>query len=366
MKKYLLITTVLILLTGCQEVFNPNIDEVAPLMVVEGMLSTIAGKSAILVTWSGSFNNTVYNKSVTGLHIYVIDNNNKRIDFKENGNNGVYVTGNDTSLAAKIGNTYTLFIENNEGDVFKSSPQLVSECPKIDNLYINADQENVLTEDAYGDIMEINSEGITVYADTKAILKENNFYLFRWYGYEEHHLLAGYPSSPASEFYRHKAISSAYTRVICTGNADATSNKYLRKNKFVFIPEYTFLDFTPELPAGMSLYSNMFNGILLVSEQYSLPVDAYYFWKAAEDQLKASGKLFDPVSTQIQGNITCTNNVDKLVLGVFFAADVKKRFDYLYINSRNSVFYRELDSLPELWLNSNATSMPKGWIFPPI
>jgi hypothetical protein len=224
----------------------------------------------------------------------------------------------------------------------------------------------MLSEDSYGDIIELTYDGISIYADSKGILPEKNYFLNKWYGYEQHQSSIGRVGEMASAIYRHVPISSAYTRIICTVNADESYSNYVKNNKFVFIPEYIYKNYVPPIPSDYTFYRDLFQGYIFVSEQYSLTSDAYMYWKGAQEQLEASGKLFGPVSSQLKNNLTCVNNPDKKIFGVFYAPDIKIRYDYLYINSKDRIQTQQLDSIPELWIDTCSWSIPAGWIFPPF
>lgn len=366
MKKYIVFYIGFLLLLGCQEPYYPNIDETRNFLTVDAIFSTNPYKSRVIVTMSDNFSKHMSYNPVNGLTIYVLDTTNSRIDFVENGNSGIYQTGNNEASSAKIGNVYTLYIETPEGDIYKSTPQKVAECPAIQKLTVKVDKEATLTEDGNGDVVEFDYEGVAFYVDTKAILPEKNYYLYKWYGYEEHRTTIGRTGQQSTEIYRHVPISSMYTNIVCTGNADDTYNKYIKENKFVFIPEFTYKNYVPPVPSDYNIYDDQFNGYLFASEQYSISEDAYTFWKGAEDQLEASGKLFGPVSSQIVSNISCVNNPDNLIYGVFYTPDIKLRYDYVFVNSKNRLFTRQLDSLPQLWIDTCSWGVPEGWIFPPF
>jgi hypothetical protein len=366
MKKYVFILFVIFSLTGCQDVFYPEVEDMPPSLVVDGMLCTNPAKSRVLLSYTSTYSESSYNPAAPGYTVYTIDDKGERIDFIENGTSGIYLVQNDLAHAAKIGTTYTLYIESSGGDIFQSTPQLANECAKISNFYLKAETETVLTEDSYGDVLEIKSDGAGFYNDTKGILPEDNYFIYKWIGYEEHHSIIGTPSNPPSDIFRHVPIMSTYVNVICPANADEAFNKYLKQNKFVFIPKYTFKNYSPPVPAGISVFKDNFDGYIFASDQYSISKDAYRYWKDCQDQLTASGKIFDKVSSQIRGNLTCTSNPDKNVFGVFYATDIKTRYDYLMINSKNKVSYRQLDTLPELWIDTCSWSLPKGYIISPI
>jgi len=76
------------------------------------------------------------------------------------------------------------------------------------------------------------------------------------------------------------------------------------------------------LPVGTDIYGLLTYGkptiIYYFSfKQYTVNDDTYNFYKEANAQLAASGKLFDPISSQLYGNMKCTSDPSKLVLGLF-------------------------------------------------
>jgi hypothetical protein len=91
--------------------------------------------------------------------------------------------------------------------------------------------------------------------------------------------------------------------------------------------------------------------------------DSYLFYKGANDQLAATGKLFDPVTAQLYGNMKCTNNPSKVVLGLFEVSSVTQpafvvtndpsnnkvkitKVPYIDIPSDQSFHYRVWEAFP--------------------
>jgi hypothetical protein len=362
MKNTLIIILALLLLSACQEVISPDIEKTESSLAVEGMISTRPDRNRVTVSTTNPFNEPFYMKRVNGLKVYVIDNQGNRINFTERNNIGEYITDNDTASLAKIGNTYTLFIESQDGSIYKSTPQTVNECPEIDVINLEQGEENILTENSNGETVELNSDGIFIYANTRGILPDKNFYLYRWYAYIEQHAIVSRPGEVSYIIYKYTPLPYRYISVISTGNADEFDWKYLKKNKFVFVPEDTYLDFIADTPRGATLAS-YFDGLLWASEQFSLSEDAYNFWKQAESQLNASNKLFAPVSSQINGNLSCVNYPDKKIYGVFYASDSEIRYDYLYINSKHKTYAKKIDSLPDI--SYEIQREVSNWYFPP-
>ena len=80
--------------------------------------------------------------------------------------------------------------------------------------------------------------------------------------------------------------------------------------------------FTPEMDSTESLISTEFCGLVFELQQNSISADAYRFYSEAREQLSSDGRLFDPVASQVHGNIMCITDELYPVCGVFFASDI--------------------------------------------
>jgi hypothetical protein len=365
-KKLFIFLSLLLMISACQDVMDPNIDKMPVSLVVEGKISTRQGGNKISISTTKSFNESFYISWVTGLEVYVIDNNGLRIDFLETTENGEYVTDSNPSSLAKTGNSYTLYIKSKDGTTYQSTPQIVTECSETDLVHLENSVETILTENTYGDILELKNNGSLIYANTSGILPEKNYYLFRSFGYIENRAIVSVPNTSDITIYQHMQIPFKYLSFISTGNADEFSDKSIRKNKLVFVPEDVYLNFEPVIPPKGKILYRYFDGFIIATEQLSLNEEAYNFWEQLKRQLNASNKIFDPMPTQISGNLRCTSDPEKKIYGIFFATDSKIRYDYLYINKKHKAFSKEIDSIPELYLDGiRDEHLPAGWIMPP-
>jgi len=85
------------------------------------------------------------------------------------------------------------------------------------------------------------------------------------------------------------------------------------------------LCFTPALMTGYGLtVPNDFveAHYYLRINQYTINRDTYDFYTEANKQLTTSGKIFDPIASQLKGNLTCTNNSSAIVIGFFEVSSV--------------------------------------------
>lgn len=364
MKKYLVIFLVAATFISCQEVFVPEVEEVEPFLIVEGSISTLNTSHTILISLSSKFQHNPLIKGVNSATVYVDDEFGDRTYFY-NIANGVYRTDTAETFSARLGRSYVLTIEMDDGNIYQSDPQTVVACPEISSLYCNFGVESILRENAYGEAFESPFEGIGVYTGTQGILPFNNYYFYKYLAYEQHKTTIRLGINDVF-LYGHRRLSGKYSSNLVIGNADEFGNYALRTKKVLFIAKEDMVTYDPRIPDTIELISTRFEGLIFKLQQYSLSPDAFEFWNDAVTQLEAKGRLFDPVSPQLHGNIRCVSDSLQKVVGVFYASDVSERISYFYINTRDQAITRDIESMPELYLDTLLWGRkPDDWIDPP-
>lgn len=352
--------------TSCQEVFDPDVDEVEPFLIIEGYLTTRPGAHQVILNTSAPFNSSAGFKRIYNAIVYVEDEAGTR-EYFNHITGGVYQTDTSSQFAARLRGTYTLTVVLEDGTRFVSSPQTVVPCPKVGQLYCSYDQQTILTENTYGEILEIPQDGFNVISNTQGILENNNHYFYRWIGYEQH---MSYMRIEASEYYmyQHRRLSAKYSSILKVTNGDDFGNFSVKNNKMLFISEYDLTNYFPPVHDTLVEYvvSVNFQGLLFRLEQYSLTPEAFDFWNDAQSQLEAGGKLFDPVTPQLHGNMRCVSDSLTRVIGIFTVSDLSEKYAYFYIGAKNRTHSQDIDGFPELYLDSIVYRQPEDWIRPPF
>jgi hypothetical protein len=162
-----------------------------------------------------------------------------------------------------------------------------------------------------------------------------------------------------------------YNKIILTGNADDYNNQQIVHNRLLFLSAEDFWhyqgfvpDSTIEIIIG-PLISDQYYGMYFKLEQRSISADAYLFWNGVQKQLEANGKFFDPVASQIEGNIKCTNDPNSKALGVFYAYDQSEKCIFLYMDSTKNMSSQPVDDFIQVKSDSLYWHKPDGWIIPP-
>jgi len=365
MLRSIIILISLFAFVSCSEVLVPDIEEIDSFLVIEGSYSTKAGRHYVKVFHSKGYNSRGGFPGEEGAIVFVSDTLGNRIYYQEMGN-GVYSADITESNVAKEGNMYYLEVVASDGNVYRSTPQLVVPSPEISNLYCTYGRRMILTEDYYGQPLEIEQDGIDIILETDGILESDNYYRYEFSAFEEHLTLLSPAPGSTWYMYEHRPLNRKYSGNIHTVNADEYGNFMVRNDRYLFIITDDMVNYTPEYPDTLDFVSTHFQGLLFTLRQYSLSPDAYRFYNDAEKQLEAEGHLFDPAYTQITGNIKCLTDNEKLVVGVFYTPDISIHHAYFYINLLDRTYSRELESLPELWLDTCSWRKPDSWISPPF
>jgi hypothetical protein len=364
MKKIFFFFILIAVFISCSKVYEPDIESLAPFLVIEGSISTKPGTNYIFLSNSRPYNENSYFSGQRGAEVIVTDDEGSVFEYTERGN-GAYSLEMTEGHTAEIGRTYTLRVTTSDGSVYESTPQKIVQSAPIKNLLCAADQQSILTENVYGEALEETFDGINVIVESDGILPSANYYLYSWKAYEEQHTLLNQGIS-YFDIYRHNSLNNKYSNIIHTANADQYYNFQLRNEVVFFIIKGDMTNYVPLYPDSFILVDNFFEGLLINLQQKSISADVYTFYHDVENQLSAEGRLFDPISPQLVGNIKCTSDESVKVIGVFYASDITEKTSYFYVNPRNRTYSRHIDSLPELWLDTCSWGYPNGWISPPF
>jgi hypothetical protein len=369
--KYILTILILLLFMACEKVFDPAVDNVAPILVVEGSISTVPGVHKVKLTYTNGYNNNSTYTGIRGASVFVTDDKSKTIQYFETGEGGLYLTDTNKIIKAEIGRSYRLHIKTKEGDEYESSPQTIVKCAPIDSLSCEYDEQKVMELDGYGTAYQVTYDGMRVIENTKGLYPNHNFYLYSWEAYEEY-CMTVVQGINTNLMYKYQKLDK-YSDVICTGNADDYTNQEIIHNRLLFLVNKELQNPVPQIPDSLigreidSVIATTFHGMIFRLEQKSLSDNAFLFWNGVQKQLDASGKLFDPVASQIVGNINCTSDPLKKACGVFYAYDVAEKYAYLYINSKGRTASSQLTGFPEIILDSLFLYLPPdGWVRPPF
>jgi hypothetical protein len=313
------IIALMIILTGilsCQEKFDPRIQVDTQYMVVDGMITNNYGPHFIRIYYAKPLADADSYHMVTDAIVDILDNNGNAVRLLEI-NKGVYETPDD--FKGEIGVEYILDIVTDDGAHFQSDPQILPQPVILDSLYaLKGIEPFFYVSEHTGGLTKVDMDVLNVFAAISA--SDGSFPKFRF----------------TSEAYLQYTQTS--TELSNTGQVINQETYYcwLKRNIIDFVgtdigeyivPYEARSHRVAMMPRGAHpmRFLNFPEGIytddrIVFNRFLSLNDDAYDFHQNKNEQIRGQGGLFDPVVTQINGNIKCISDPSVLVLGFFEAS----------------------------------------------
>lgn len=304
MKRLIYILMIIALIISCEEIYHPDIDDVDPLLVVEAIFSADEEVNSIYLYQTQNFNNpdATYPR-ISGATVSVIDDAGTTYNCAET-STGIY------TMYGKLdpGRSYHLFIET-DGEQYISNQQAVPGKPVLDSVYADRAYKVSVTGTANSSENVKREYGVQMYSD---MFQKESVNHYRFYGrkvlqYVDTYdtVIMGMPQTLPIFIWK-----SIYPRGIF--NIAGPPQYSVEKNIIQHPLEFFENTYTKYMPDTMS-----FAGWIYIIDQYGINEDSYYFYEDMNGQLGAEGRIFDPVYAQLEGNITCESDPQKVVLGNF-------------------------------------------------
>jgi len=363
MKTYFYIFSFVGFVCACSEPYDFKIKLNVDAIVVDGLITDKPETYRIKIHKASDYGNTSY-IPVQNANVSVSEDSGAEYIFLEDpGIPGDYIS-NISDFTGKPGHTYTLKIHTLDGYDYKSSPQLLLPIQRIDSVYGEKAFEYNVNIDASGNYISYKADGIAVFLDIRNNNDGNQNYRFMNSLYVQYTYQIPVMFSPFMYGWKKYTAAIPGDGMYLSNNAAGMSMNEIKKLNFTFIPFDKSFYNIQFLWQGVDITS--MGRFTLLVKQYRMNEETSGYYTQIDKQMKAEGKLFDPITTQLNGNITCQTDPNKQAFG-FFEASAK--MSYVYTDeSYNWVQYpvfrlREinLDNIPES--GETAVSPPYFWIF---
>lgn len=331
-------TRILVFLTGllvfsCYKPYTTDIDNDDKVLVVDGLITNKVARYHIKLKYSSEFYSLVKADPVRNAKVSVTDDAGTVIDFRELPG-GDYVS-DSTRFTAAPGKSYSLRIEMQDGDIYESSLQKMEKEFEPDSVYAVVDYQNYISR--FNQVFK-NIIGATLLADIDG--KSDPLPDFRFdvkmvklYLYAEY-IPPPYIYPPLYIFYCWQ-LDTDLQDVIISDTKKSSSN-LIQKQYLDFVDNTTIVegrvyDLGAKKPdqsyTGIPTTERQkytLSGRIMYVDHYSINPEASAYYRKMYDQLTAEGKLFDPISVRIEGNIKCTSDTEKEVFGFFEVSALSK------------------------------------------
>jgi hypothetical protein len=330
----------LFMVAGCREPYDPPIDKQEGVIVVEGLITNLNEPSFVKISVAQPYNSLVADSTVTDALVILEEDNQVKYLLHETAK-GYYVT-DPLEFTARPGHSYTLLITTATGEIFRSAPQMLLEPATIDSTHGNIFSKEYIYKDVNGRTTGKMEPGAQTVADFRSNALTAAQFRFK------STLLIGFTyidnsTSPfPSVVYVWKKINPDKT-INITSAENAINTSAVNNYPVSFFPfnEYLY---------GLKSTEHIENWFLQV-RQYTLNNDTYQYYREVDKQLSSTGALFDPIASQISGNIKCISNPGLLALGFFEVSGCSKKSVFIKPQvSYNIVDYSssyDLDTIPD-------------------
>ena len=339
-KLHFILATAFCLLCGsCVEPFEPVLEESQEVLVISGMISDSPGRHEVKVSLSSPYTYPEFN-GVEQCVVNVSDQDGNMIHYNDEGE-GVYAADVPDSFL-EVGDAASLYVLVPVRGEYRSSFDTIHSCPDLDSVYWELQYQG--TADP-----EFSRPGIQFYLDMSGSPSDSRNVIWRahetwefWAALIGNKIMREFGRmEPFETIDIFKCWESYSLNHIYTG-----STRNLSANALERVPLHFVSNESERLQITYSLYV----------QQQALSLGAYDYWRRVNEQAAESGGLYEKQPASMAGNIYPVDQAEDVVLGFFYASQVKEQRIYIHNNGLFDFFipyvFCNFQPMRDLWRNS--------------
>ena len=306
---------------ACIEPYDYPFEEQTNYLVVESAITSDMGPHKVTLTTTRNIKNkeNIFKLRVQGARVTISNSSGGTERLVEADTSGIYYTSAD--YKGEIGEKYLLRIVLEDGKEYVSDSVEMVPLPEIDSIGISYGSQKYLSSE--NSLFTQTGFFINGYFDDEPSIK--NAYLINWdYTYKvfTHPEQANFYDDEGCECW---VPAPKDCCAVCWVEEDVPDFSVVNDkiSNGSSLTQYD-LFFLPVV--GKMLYEKIYLGVTV----QSLTPDAYLFWKTVYDSRYNQGGLFDPTPNTVKANVRNVADEQELVLGYFYASDVRRVHRYIY------------------------------------
>jgi hypothetical protein len=347
---------------SCRTPYDPDIEADKEILVVDAFVTNHAHASYVKLNLARPFDLDGVPPTVHKATVYLTDKNQNKIYFQET-SMGYYEPA-DTTFAGEINESYELTVETPDGCIYRSNPETIPEDMMPSKVYGGYDQEAHLAKDAMGKTIRVTEDVCAMYFDYTGDAEVPHF------RYTSSQLVEYFITRINILFCCWMTDTDNSLRLTYQKYASSSSDIYKQEvstsppNINLIVASMTYADGSSEWIASGPLIQVYEYKRIAEIKQYRLNEDSYEYYKQVKAQSEAEGKLFDPINSQIKGNISCINFPSKTVLGFFEASNLMTMsFDINRYDVGYAVTISQVGNVaPHPWKGFTVDLCPDFWV----
>ncbi|MGE5394832.1 MAG: DUF4249 family protein [Candidatus Saccharibacteria bacterium] len=344
----------IILTAACEDIYHPELKDAINLPVIEARLTNNPAFNYIKLNKTTHFLDDFLAKDIPNAKVEVLQENGTILPAKHT------VTGlYNFPYQLECGKSYKIRVTLDK-ETYESSWETLPPVPHIDEFHVERDTLVDIFPNTYGIPTRHYTPGFSASVDITASDSLKN-YLFRYHSILQY-INPKLKPMAVDTFLWTSFFHNASDNFVRP--AKYSNNTLIKQHKLMFhLKDYiTYIDTTIYNKARLHAYGT---GWIFEIDQYGLTENAIDFYQKITDQLNAKGKLFDPIYAQIKGNITCTSNPDKVMLGLFDLCSVKRHQYFVTNIDYKNIYYHKIDPVLDIPYEGLSAGVPPFfWQYP--
>ena len=295
----------MIFLSSCQKPYYPeNLDSGEKIPVIQGFINNGPGPYEVTLSWASPFESEQI-EPIEDATVFIYDDlgNEEQLTMSTPGH---YFTSNDEFVGIPD-RIYFLHFELSNGDTYESTPTKLEIVPMTYSLYEQAGTQEGYEVSSYdGEMLIKTYDGLYYYVDMTLNTTQQHYFYYSTKSFRQTYRYIGKVTERCWNIEYLDEVPNIKATI------EKNNKQIIKGHKLGFIRYYNQDPLTTEPSDAM--------GWILMTTFYSVSNEVFNYYQSVAKQLKSNNQIFDPVPSQIKGNIKCLTDTTKTVLGVFEVA----------------------------------------------
>jgi hypothetical protein len=302
-----ILSIIMLLLTGCIEPYSPQISgDAGNTYVVSGEVTDQPGYQEVSVSLSSPLSQPSY-IPVSGCQVEILDDRGNEFVLNEHTAGHYRVMMDKEWLIA--GTSYQLHVLTSDGEEIMSEFDLMPTCPDIDTVYFEREEKPTSDPEEF-------IRGIQFYTDLRGTETDGRYY--RWNMQETWEIHSPHPREFFYDGKINQIVPPDWSKKVCWNtemvkSIHTLSTSNLASNSYDRLALHFVDNTTTKLYIGYS--------VLVIQHAISKP--AYNFWEQLRINSEEQGGLYETQPLPVEGNLRNLTHPENKVLGYFGASSVR-------------------------------------------
>jgi hypothetical protein len=346
LRKTIYILLMIYSLISCEEVYYPSMKDAGGQLMVDALVTNDLTQSYVRLSRSTSFYDLGEPASVTGASV-------KLMDTKGNSFQGTEISAGKFTFSNSpvVGKSYKLQILLGS-DTYESEILAMPPIAALSNFYSERAEKKEYQSNSSGVPVAVTVTGQELYADAPVTAALANYRFVARTVMEWVYVIPNTPMAPTMYGWQSLYDKSTYN---IAGPKKFSQISKIEKQPLMLLPFNT----TNLIRTGASVA-----GWIFILDQYGTSQSSYDYHEKLNNQFSANGSLFDPVQTQVYGNIICKTDPAKIVFGFFDLASYQQHRYFIQFNGSDpagSALIRKINGYPAIPENGQTINVKPGW-----